>query len=402
MISVAVLGNGIVGSGVCELINKNDNNIKLSKILVRNLDKHKNDKNHNIITDKIEDIFGEDIDIVVELIGGINPAYEYIKKSLNNKKHVITANKDLISKYGEELLEIAYENNVKLYFEASVGGGIPIIKNLKDYLVSNEIKSIKGILNGTTNFILTKMDKEKTSYDNALKTAQELGFAESDPSSDIKGYDSARKLSILSTIAYEKKVCWESFKVEGIHDITETDIKKANELGGVIKLLGISTFEEGKVYASVRPVIITKDSEFAKINDEYNSIIVEGDSVGKLTFTGKGAGKLATATAVYSDIMDSIQNKENSFLFNYEKASIKNYSSEQCDWYIKINYKNSHKILSELTESFKNIDLEIHKRTNQILVVVKSENEKYINEISDKLLQLEEVNTLRSLMVLNS
>lgn len=299
-------------------------------------------------------------------------------------------------------MQIAYENNVNLYFEASVGAGIPIIKNIKHYLISNEIKSIKGILNGTTNFILTKMDKEKTSYNSALKLAQELGFAESDPTSDVKGYDSARKLSILSTIAYEKKVCWESFKVEGIDDITEIDIKKANELGGVIKLLGISNFKEGNIYASVRPVIVNENSEFSKINDEYNSIIVEGDSVGKLTFTGKGAGKLPTATAVYSDIIDSIQNKENSFLFNYDKAFIESDSSEQYDWYIKINYKNSHKILVELTEYFKNIDLEINKKTNQILVVVKSECEKYINEISNRLLELEEVNTINSLMVLNS
>ncbi len=402
MVSVAVLGNGVVGSGVCELINKNDNNIKLSKILVKNIDKHKNDKNCSIITNKIEDIFHEDIDVIVELIGGIHPAYEYIQQGLKNKKHVITANKDLISKHGEELLQIAYENNVNLYFEASVGAGIPIIKNIKHYLISNEIKSIKGILNGTTNFILTKMDKEKTSYNSALKLAQELGFAESDPTSDVKGYDSARKLSILSTIAYEKKVCWESFKVEGIDDITEIDIKKANELGGVIKLLGISNFKEGNIYASVRPVIVNENSEFSKINDEYNSIIVEGDSVGKLTFTGKGAGKLPTATAVYSDIIDSIQNKENSFLFNYDKAFIESDSSEQYDWYIKINYKNSHKILVELTEYFKNIDLEINKKTNQILVVVKSECEKYINEISNRLLELEEVNTINSLMVLNS
>ncbi|MEJ8552864.1 homoserine dehydrogenase [Tepidibacter sp. Z1-5] len=402
MISVAVLGNGVVGSGVCELINKNNNNIKLSKILVKNLDKHKDDKNHSIITNKIEDVFDENIDIVIELIGGITPAYEYIKQSLRNKKHVITANKDLISRHGEELLEIAYENNVKLYFEASVGGGIPIVKNIKNYLVSNEIKSIKGILNGTTNFILTKMNKEKTSYSNALKTAQNLGFAEADPSSDINGYDSARKLSILSTIAYEKKVYWEDFKVEGIYNITETDIKKANELGGVIKLLGISNFKNDKVYASVRPVIVNKDSEFAKIDDEYNSIIVEGDSVGKLIFTGKGAGKLPTATAIYSDIIDCIQNKKDSFLFNYEKALIKNNSSEKCDWYIKINYKNSHKILAELTEHFKNIDLEINKKTSQILVVVKSEYEKYINEILDKLLKLEEVNTINSLMVLSA
>ncbi|WP_099191526.1 homoserine dehydrogenase [Tepidibacter mesophilus] len=402
MVSVAVLGNGVVGSGVCELINKNDNNIKLSKVLVKNIDKHRSDKNYSIITDKIEDIFSKDIDIVVELIGGIHPAYEYIKTALKNKKHVITANKDLISKYGEELLELAYTNSVKLYFEASVGGGIPIIKNIKNYLISNEIKSIKGILNGTTNFILTKMNKEKTSYENALKSAQELGFAEFDPSSDINGYDSARKLSILSTIAYKKKVCWENFKVEGIQDITESDIKKANELGGVIKLLGISNFEDGKVYASVRPVIVNKDSEFAKINDEYNSIIVEGDSVGKLTFNGKGAGKLPTATAVYSDIIDSIQNKENSFLFNYEKASLESNSNTKCDWYIKINYKKSHIILNELTEHFKNLDLEINKKTNQILVMAKSECEKYINEISDRLLQLEDVDSINSLMVLNN
>lgn len=403
---IAILGNGVVGSGVAELINKNtEDKIKISKILVKNKEKHKNDLNYEYMTDKIEDILSEDIDIIVEVMGGIYPAYDYIKRFLENKKHVVTANKDLISKHGEELLKIAKENNVKLHFEASVGGGIPIIKSINEYLAGNKIKSIKAILNGTTNFILTKMHKENISYESALKAAQELGFAEADPTSDVKGYDSARKLAILSTLSYNKKFDWEKFEVIGIDDIDEADINKANRLGCTFKLLGLSQHQDDKIYASVKPVIINKNSMFGKVDNEFNCIVVEGDSIGELMFYGKGAGKLPTATAIYSNIIDIIKTKrENSVLFNSEEALIDNNLNQKTDWYIRIQCSNRHKIMDNLCRYFGNISIENNKGPlkNEIFVTVESEYEKTINDKLDELSQTEGVNKIKKFMILNN
>ncbi|EPS49870.1 homoserine dehydrogenase [Clostridium botulinum CFSAN002367] len=359
MVSIAILGNGVVGSGLVELIERNkkeneEENISITKILVRDRNKHKNNKLFSIITEDIKEVIKENVSIVVEAIGGIEPAYDYVKTFLKNKKHVVTANKDLISKHGDELLKIAKENNVKLYFEASVGGGIPILRPMKECLVGNNVKSIKAVLNGTTNFILTKMHKEGATFKNALVTAQKLGFAEFDSTSDIKGYDSARKLAILSNLAYNKKFNWENFNVEGIDDIDEYDIDMANKLEGVIKLIGISEKFQDGIYTAVKPAIISKNSILSRVENEFNSIIIEGDSIGEVAFYGKGAGKLPTASAIYADIINIINNKkEKDLLFNDEKAVIFREFPKEQDWFIRISTEYRTEVICGINKLFK-------------------------------------------------
>ncbi|MCW6090322.1 homoserine dehydrogenase [Clostridium sporogenes] len=405
MVSIAILGNGVVGSGLVELIEKNkkesgEENISITKILVKDKNKHKNSRLFSIITEDIKEVIKENVNIVVEAIGGIEPAYGYIKTFLKNKKHIVTANKDLISKHGDELLKIAKENNVKLYFEASVGGGIPILRPMKECLVGNNVKSIKAVLNGTTNFILTKMHKEGTTFKNALITAQELGFAEFDPTSDIKGYDSARKLAILSNLAYNKKFNWESFNVEGIDNIDEYDIDMANKLGGVIKLIGISEkFQEG-IYTAVKPVIISKNSILSRVENEFNSIIIEGDSIGEVAFYGKGAGKLPTASAIYADIINIINNKkEKDLLFNDEKAVIFREFPKEKDWLIRISTEDRTEVICDINKLFKKVY--IYSKNcflkKEIFAIVYNEKEK---DLKNKLDNIPNIKKLKATIIL--
>ncbi|NFQ93609.1 homoserine dehydrogenase [Clostridium sporogenes] len=405
MVSIAILGNGVVGSGLVELIEKNkkesgEENISITKILVKDKNKHKNSRLFSIITEDIKEVIKENVNIVVEAIGGIEPAYGYIKTFLKNKKHIVTANKDLISKHGDELLKIAKENNVKLYFEASVGGGIPILRPMKECLVGNNVKSIKAVLNGTTNFILTKMHKEGTTFKNALITAQELGFAEFDPTSDIKGYDSARKLAILSNLAYNKKFNWESFNVEGIDNIDEYDIDMANKLGGVIKLIGISEkFQEG-IYTAVKPVIISKNSILSGVENEFNSIIIEGDSIGEVAFYGKGAGKLPTASAIYADIINIINNiKEKDLLFNDEKAVIFREFPKEKDWLIRISTEDRTEVICDINKLFKKVY--IYSKNcflkKEIFAIVYNEKEK---DLKNKLDNIPNIKKLKATIIL--
>ncbi|PRR68573.1 homoserine dehydrogenase [Clostridium thermopalmarium] len=396
MTGIAILGNGTVGSGVEELINKNIKKIKdrtgeeirIAKILVRDINKHLGQSDASLLTDKIEELFNEDIDIVVEVMGGINPAYEYIKKFLNMKKHVVTANKDLIAKHGEELLSLANKNQVKLHFEASVGGGIPILKPLSECLAGNEIRCVKGILNGTTNFILSKMYNENMGYDKALKIAQELGFAEANPESDVMGYDAARKLSILSTIAYGKKVDWQEIKTIGITEIDETDIQCAKEANCNIKLLAMSSKDDKGIYAAVRPVLVSRGSQIAKVEDEFNGISVEGDAVGDMFFYGKGAGKLPTASAVFGDIVDIIENKGRKMLFPVrEKAEVYGLWKQKSEWMLRIKCKNRVETMCALGELFSKCCFSNAKGKDgdEVVAFVESESEEILDSMLNKL-----------------
>ncbi|SHK16387.1 homoserine dehydrogenase [Tepidibacter formicigenes] len=409
MISIAILGHGVVGSGVVEIINNNINKlnekigeeIKIAKILVRDVKKHLNKVNSNLLTDNIEDIFSENVDIVVEVMGGIDPAYDYIKKFLNLKKHIVTANKDLIAKHGDELLDMAKENGVRLHFEASVGGGIPILRPLSECLSGNNFNSINAILNGTTNFILSRMDKDNMDYEEALKYAQELGFAEANPESDVMGYDSARKLSILSTIAYNEKVNWEKIHIQGITDIDKNDIEFAKKIGCRIKLLGISKKENGNIYASVRPVMVNKDSSIGKIEDEFNGIVLDGDAVGNVMFYGKGAGKLPTASAVFGDIVDIIQNNRQKLAcFNKKEALIQKNYQNKCKWMVRVKTENKHEIMKELAD-FEKFYLDINKEfKNEVIALIEVENEEILNEKINKLKKIPNVYDVKSIMVL--
>lgn len=375
---IGILGYGTVGSGFIDVIdnNRDKRDIEICKILVSDKYKHKGKKYFDKITENIEDIFGENIDVLVEVMGGLNPTLDYIKRAINNNIHVVTANKDLLAEYGDELVKLANEKGVYIKFEASVGGGIPVLKPLIESLEGNNIESISAILNGTTNFILSKMYDENLPYNIALKQAQELGFAEANPEADVMGYDAARKLSILSTLAYDNRVYWKDLYLEGITSIDERDMEYAKKLDCKIKLVGQSSLKEDKVSAFVRPVLVENNSILAKVDNEFNAVIVNGDSVGEISFVGKGAGKLATGSAVYSDVIDIIDNRINcidSFMKN--KVEINKISENKCSALLRFSSFKKNEIIDIIKSCIVKYDVLNDKDELAIMVYANSEYE---------------------------
>ena len=318
MKKIAILGFGVVGSGVAEVLTENKTIIE--KRLGDSLDikyiLDLRDFPDSPFADKVIHNFDiilndPEISIVAEMMGGSHPAYDFSKAALLAGKHVVTSNKEVVARFGTELLQIAKENNVRYLFEASVGGGIPIIRPINNDLVSNEITSIDGILNGTTNYILTQMKENGTSFADALKDAQAKGYAEADPTADVEGLDAARKIVILSSLSYGKCISPEKISCKGITDITVEDFEIAKELGYTIKLIGHSEKIDGKIYASVAPRFVQLSNPLAHISDVYNGILVGANMLDKVLFYGKGAGKLPTASAVVADIMDITEKMSN-------------------------------------------------------------------------------------------
>lgn len=315
MIQIAVMGYGIVGSGVVEVMQKNMNGIarkagqpiEISKILdVREFpDSPLADR----FTTNFEDIVNDpDICIVVETIGGLTPAYDFVRRCLLAGKSVVTSNKELVASKGDELLAIARQKNLNFLFEASVGGGIPILRPLDQCLAANEVFEISGILNGTTNYILTKMLHDDMPFDRALELAQRLGYAERDPDADIEGHDACRKICILASLAFGKHVYPNQVHTEGIKDITLDDMKCAAAHQGVIKLVGrVRKRIDQRLDCIVCPMIISKTSQLSEVNDVFNGILIRGDAIGDVVFYGRGAGKLPTASAVVADIIDEVK-----------------------------------------------------------------------------------------------
>lgn len=313
-LNVALLGLGTVGSGVVKIIEENreqiretmNKDINIRHILVRDKSRKRpiNTSKYNL-TEDIEDIFNDDsIDIIVEVLGGVEPTVEWLKRALNEQKHVITANKDLLAENLRELEHLAQENDVALKYEASVAGGIPIVNAINNGLNANNISKFMGILNGTSNFILSKMTQEETSFEEALAEAQRLGFVEADPTDDVEGVDAARKVVITSYLSFNQVINLDEVDRYGISDVTLPDIKVADKLGYKIKLIGKGTYENAQVNASVAPTLIAKSHQLASVEDEFNAIYVIGDAVGETMFYGKGAGSLATGSAVVSDLLN--------------------------------------------------------------------------------------------------
>lgn len=326
---VAVMGYGTVGSGVVELIYKNHDSIvkksmqdslELKYILdIRDFPdspyKDRFTKDFNIILNDPE------VQIVVETMGGATFAYDCVKKLLLAGKSVVTSNKELVAQYGYELLTIAEEKNVNFLFEASVGGGIPIIRPITQCLAANEIDAIAGILNGTTNYILTKMITEKATFEDALKNAQELGYAEKDPTADVDGHDSCRKICILAALCFGKHVYPANVHTEGIRNITLSDVDYAASWGGVIKLIASAQkAENGKISVKVSPSFVSNRSQLAGVDDVFNAVLVRGDAVGDAVFYGRGAGKLPTASAVVADVIDAAKHIEKKKNFGWDNA----------------------------------------------------------------------------------
>lgn len=351
MIKTAVLGYGTIGSGVVEILDKNRDVI--AKQAGQNLElKYVLDLREfpdSPAADKIIHDFkiieeDEQVRIVVETMGGLNPAYPFVKACLLAGKHVVTSNKALVAAYGTELLAIAREKQVNFFFEASVGGGIPVIRPLYRCLMGERIEEITGILNGTTNFILTKMDKEGETFENALKEAQNLGYAERNPEADVEGHDTCRKIAILTAMATGREVDYRDIYTEGITRITDIDFKYAEKMGTSVKLFGASRMKDNKVTAFVAPVMIQKNNPLYSVNDVYNGIMVKGNMLGTSMFYGSGAGKLPTASAVVADMIEAAQNLDQNVAMGWssERQAVESMDQARFRYFVRVSgsYRN--------------------------------------------------------------
>ena len=394
---IALLGYGTVGSGVYEVVEKNIDSVKekfgvelgIEDILVRNLEKYADLPYADKFKTNFDDVLAAKPEIVIEVMGGLSPAYDYIKACIENGIHVVTANKDLIAEHGLELQNLAVKKDVMLLFEASVGGGIPVLKPLQECLGGNQIDSITAVINGTTNFILSKMYNENMSYEGALKLAQEVGFAEADPSSDVLGFDAVRKLAILSSLAYGQEFKWSDMPTIGITDIESDDIDCVKTMGSKIKLLAYSEYINNELYAAVRPVVVSNSDPIALIDNEFNAVILTGDSVGEVMFVGKGAGKLPTASAVFGDVLDILQNKkEKSYIELRHDATIHKLWPKASKWMIRLIGEDKNAMIQKLLDLFAGHELRIQTsgHTDQIHAVVYAPNE---SELLSKLKVLE-------------
>ena len=362
MAKIAVLGYGTVGSGVVEVLNTNGasiakragDTIEVKSVL--DLRDFPGDPIQDKIVHDIDLIINDpEIEVVVEVMGGVEPAFTFVKKALEAGKSVCTSNKALVAAHGPELLEMAKKRNLNFMFEASVGGGIPIIRPLNQSLTADEITKITGILNGTTNYILTKMDKEGSTYEETLKEAQELGYAERNPEADVEGFDACRKIAILTSLAYGSTVKFEEIRTEGITKITTKDFKYAEKLGYVVKLLATSCKENDKVYAITAPFMINSTHPLYNVNDVLNGIYIHGNVIGNVMFFGAGAGKLPTASAVVADVVDCVKHKGKNVMtvWSVEKLELGDADDEVRKFFVRV--KGNVSDLSAVNAAFGNV-----------------------------------------------
>lgn len=354
---IGLMGFGTVGSGVVRLIEENGEaiekkigqKIEIKKILVKDPEKKRIKQVSGKITIKPDDILGDDdIDVVVEVMGKEHPALDYMKKAIEKGKSVVTANKEVIARHGKELIRLANEKKVSLLYEASVGGGIPIIRPLKQCLAANKIYEIKGILNGTTNYILTDMKERGMSFEGVLKEAQQKGYAELDPTDDIEGFDAARKLAILCTLSFNKYVVPEMIYTKGISAISKEDIQYAEELGYTIKLIAFGRIDdEENLEAWVHPTMILKNNPLNGVNGVYNAILVDGNAAGRLMFYGQGAGMMPTASAVVADVLDVVNHIPSQN--GYEDAKVLPYENTVSKYYIRLTALDRPGVMSKIT-----------------------------------------------------
>lgn len=317
MVSIAIMGHGVVGSGVAEVLLQNADSItkKAGKTIevkrILDLREFPDSPLADRFTKDFNEIVSDPaIDIVVETMGGLHPAYEFVKACLESGKSVVTSNKELVAAKGNELLALARANNLNFLFEASVGGGIPILRPLDQCLAANEVSEIAGILNGTTNFMLTKMIEEEMSFEDALALAQQLGYAEREPSADVDGHDAARKICILASLAFGRHVFPDQVHTEGIRDVSLEDVKCAAAIGGVIKLIGRAKKQGDQIACIVAPMVLPQDDLLSQVRDVFNGIKVRGNVLGDVMFYGRGAGKLPTASAVVADVIDEVKHMQ--------------------------------------------------------------------------------------------
>ena len=375
-ISVGLLGLGTVGSGVVQIINKNQDKlihqvgcpVEIKKVLVKDKNKKRDIPiQKELLTLNVDEILEDpEIDVVIEVMGGIEETRKHLLKALENKKHVVTANKDLMALYGPELLSVATKNRCDLFYEASVAGGIPILRGLVDGLASDRITKMMGIVNGTTNFILTKMTKFGSPYKEVLAEAQALGYAESDPTADVEGLDAARKMAILATLGFSMNIDLTDVSVKGITNITKQDLDYSKRLGYTIKLIGIASRTGEKVEVSVQPTLIPETHPLASVNDEYNAVYVYGEAVGETMFYGPGAGSLPTATSIVSDLVGVMKNMRlgvngRSATSPQYKKNMKSPEEINAKFFLRIKVKDEIGVFAAITSLFAQHDVSFEK-----------------------------------------
>lgn len=350
MINIAVLGYGTVGSGVVEVIEKNSDSINkragqdINIKYVLDLRDFPGDPVEKILVHDYNVILNDpEVKIVVEVMGGVNPAYQFTKDALLAGKSVCTSNKELVAKHGAELLAIAKDNDTNFLFEASVGGGIPIIRPINQSLTADKITEIIGILNGTTNYILTKMTDEGEDFDTVLRQAQQKGYAERNPEADVEGYDACRKIAILTSMAYGRQVDYEDIYTEGISKITNADIEYSKVTGTVIKLLGMTKVKDDVIYSMVAPFMLDKEHPLMNVNGVFNGIFIHGNVLGDTMFYGRGAGKLPTASAVVADVVDAVKHQGTNIMTIWEKDKITlgDIKDFECRFFVRVKDTNS-------------------------------------------------------------
>lgn len=373
-INLGLIGFGTIGSGVVATLDKNmhliedkvQKKVKLKKIVDLDITTDRGvDVDPEVLSTNVDDILEDDeIDIIIELVGGYQPALNFILKAMENGKHVVTANKALLAKHWQEIIDCALKNHVRICFEASVGGGIPLLAPLNDGLAANNIETVYGIINGTANYILTKMDDAGLDFDVVLKEAQLMGYAEQDPTFDIEGHDTAQKLIILSILGFGVYVSQKNFHVEGITQIKPDDIKFARkELNSVVKLLAIAQVDEdGELEIRVHPTLVPQTHLLASVNDVFNAVYIVGDIVGPVLMYGQGAGMMPTASAVVADCIDIMQDMDSSVAYGPSKSrvkKIKDMSNVESKYYLRISALDKPGVLHSLSGILSDLNISI-------------------------------------------
>lgn len=419
-IKVGLLGLGTVGTGVVRIVEGHQSDLQsqagspivIEKILVKDLEKSRNVAvaPHKMTEDVWDIIRDPEIDVIIEVMGGVESTKEYLIEALERGKHIVTANKDLMALHGSEIMAKAMEQRCDVYYEASVAGGIPIIRTLSESFSSDRITKIMGIVNGTTNFILTKMSQEGAPYDAVLKEAQELGYAEADPTSDVEGLDAARKMAILGTLGFRANVALEDVEVRGISQVTKDDILYAKRLGYEVKLLGIAERQDDHISLSVQPTMIRKSHPIASVNGVFNAVYVHGEAVGETMFYGAGAGELPTATSVVADLVSVVRNIKlgvtgQHCIIPYKEKKLKNDEQIAYKNFILLHVDDKAGVLAKITQVFSEYEVSLASVLQQpnpenpdaeIIIITHDASKASINKVLKKFEELAVIRKIKS------
>ena len=419
-IKIGLLGLGTVGTGVYKLLRMRSDvmeqtagaKLEIKKILVHNKNKKREGVDESLLTDDWKEILeDEEIQIIIEVIGGMEPAKTMIMEALRAGKNVVSANKDLIAEEGRELFDAARENGKDFLFEAAVAGGIPIIRPMKQCLAANEISDVLGIVNGTTNYILTKMFEDGMEFDDALKQAQDLGYAEADPTADVEGLDAGRKVAIMASIAFHSRVVFSDVYTEGITKITAADIAYAKEFDSVIKLLGIARNTGGGIEVGVYPVMLPEDHPLASVRESFNAVFIHGDAVDDAMFYGRGAGEMPTASAVVGDVIDVARNLEYNCTGRisctcYRQIPVKDFGEVQNKFFLRMQVKNLPGVLAQIAQVFgghkvsiaRVVQKNVHSDRAELVIVTEKVKERHMKDAIEELKQMESIYEISSVI----